>query len=75
MASFKILLFIKALHEDYLHDFKDNLEKLGTLILVNTDLMQLAIKNGLDINWLINAEIPENIVALHKQLRADGFLK
>ncbi len=73
--TFKILLLIKALHEDYLLDFKDDLEKLGALILVNTDLMQLAIKNGLDINWLINAEIPENIVVLHKQLRADGFLK
>jgi hypothetical protein len=73
--TFKILLLIKALHEDYLLDFKDGLEKLGALILVNTDLMQLAIKNGLDINWLIHAEIPQNIVAIHKQLRADGFLK
>lgn len=39
------------------------------------NLMKMAINNGLDVNWLWNAEIPENIDAIHKQLRAEGFLK
>jgi hypothetical protein len=73
--AFKILLLIKALHEDYLIDFKENLNKLGINIGQNTSLMKAAIYNGLDVNWLINAEIPENIVAIHKELRSNGYLK
>lgn len=73
--SFKILLLIKALDEDYLVDFKDDLVKLGNLIGSYDLLMKLAIQNGLDVNWFIFGEIPENIVAFHKQLRVDGFLK
>lgn len=73
--AFKILLLIKALDEDYLMDFKDDLAKLGNLIGNSDLLMKCAILNGLDVNWLIFGEIPDNIVALHKQLRADGFLK
>lgn len=73
--SFKILLLIKALDEDYLVDFKDDLVKLGNLIGSYDLLMKLAIQNGLDVNWFIFGEIPENIVAFHKQLKADGFLK
>jgi hypothetical protein len=73
--AFKILLLIKALDEDYLVDFKADLSQLGNLIGSYDLLMKLAIQNGLDVNWLVFGEIPENIVALHKQLRADGFLK
>lgn len=73
--SFKILLLIKALDEDYLADFKDDLSKLGNLIGSYDLLMKLAIQNGLDVNWFIEGEIPENIVAFHKQLKVDGFLK
>ena len=69
------MLLIKALHEDYLLDFKNDLEKTSTLISKNHDLMQLSIKNGLSINWLIDVKTSENIVTLHKQLRADGSLK
>ena len=73
--AFKILLLIKALDEDYLVDFKADMSKLGNLIGSYDLLMKLAIQNGLDVNWLTLGEIPENIVAIHKQLRVDGFLK
>jgi hypothetical protein len=72
---FKILLLVKALHEDYLIEFRDNIEKLGTLLFQNPLLIKTAIKNGLDINWLTECEIPSNINALHKELRSNGFLK
>lgn len=73
--TYKIMLLIKAMDEDYLIEFKSDLEKLGLLIENNPLLMKTAINNGLDINWLLSGELPENIVAFHKQLRTNGFLK
>lgn len=73
--AFKILMIIQKLHEDYLFEFKENLETLGLLIGKNERLMKTAIQNGLDVNWLLHAEIPENIVAIHKELREKGYLK
>jgi hypothetical protein len=37
--------------------------------------MKTAIKHGLDVNWLINTEIPENLVSIHKDLKNNGYLK
>ena len=31
--------------------------------------------NGLDVNWLIKNEIPENIDKIEKDLRQQGYLK
>ncbi|SHG08699.1 hypothetical protein SAMN05444396_104237 [Flavobacterium segetis] len=73
--AFKILILIKSIDEDYFLDFKEDLSVLGELIGQNPMLMRTAINNGLDVNWLISAEIPENIVAIHKEIRANGFLK
>ena len=73
--AFKILILIKAIDDDYFLDFKEDLEKLGILIGKNSLLMKTAIHNGLDVNWLISAEIPEDIVAYHKNIRQQGFLK
>ena len=73
--AFKILLLIKGMDEDYFLDFKENLSTLGKLIYDNPFLMHTAIDNDLDVNWLILGEIPENIVAIHKEIRANGFLK
>lgn len=73
--AFKILLLIKAIDEDYLIEFKEDLEKLGELFLSYDPLITHAIYNGFNINWLINGEIPKNIVAIHKEIRANGFLK
>jgi hypothetical protein len=72
---YKIILLIHALHEDYLIEFREQLEILGTLISEKPLLMRTAIKHGLDVNWLILGEIPENIVAFHKELRSNGYLK
>lgn len=73
--AFKILLLIKAQHEDIHLDFKDAVVALGEQIGENSVLMRHAIYNGLDVNWFFRFEIPENIVAIHKQIRAQGFLK
>lgn len=73
--AFKILMLIKALHEDFLVEFEDDLKELSELIGDNPSLMHIAMHNGLDVNWLYRAEIPDDIVAIHKNLRAMGFLR
>lgn len=73
--AFKILLLIKAINEDYFLDFKEDLSILGKLIYDIPFLMHTAINNGLDVNWLISGEIPEDIARIHREIRANGFLK
>ena len=73
--AFKILLLIKAIDEDYFLDFREALSTLGKLIYDNPFLMHTAIDNNLDVDWLISGEIPYDIVAIHKDIRANGFLK
>lgn len=73
--SFKIMLLVKKLHEDYLVEFEDELKRLGELIAENPYLIKTAINHGLDVNWLLRAEIPEDIEQIQKELRAQGFLR
>ncbi len=75
VRGFKILLLINLLHEDFLLDFKDDLKKLGSNISSNKMLLKTANFNSLEINWLLEAEIPENIAQIHKEIKAAGFLK
>lgn len=75
VRAFKILLLIDALHEDFLLDFKEDLERLGANISKNTMLLKTANYNSLDVNWILEAEIPENIIQIHKEIKAAGFLK
>ena len=73
--AFKILLLIKQLNEDYYIEFKDHLLLLGKLISNNERLMQTAMYNGFDVNWLLQEAIPEDIAKIHKSIREQGFLK
>ena len=75
VRAFKILLLINLLHEDFLLDFKADLKKLGANIASNKMLLKTANFNSLEINWLLEAEIPENIPQIHKEIKAAGFLK
>jgi len=72
---FKILLLIKKQHTDLHIEFSDDIKAIGELIGNNHNLMTTAIHNGLDVNWLVRFDIPENIVIIHKELRSNGFLK
>jgi hypothetical protein len=75
VRTFKILLLIQALHEDFLLDFKEDLNRLGVNISKHKILLKTANYNSLDINWILEAEIPENILQIHKEIKAAGFLK
>ncbi len=72
---FKVLLLIHKMDEDFLLEFKTGLIQLGELIGANNCVMSTAVKNGLDVNWLLSAEIPIDIVSIHKALKANDFLR
>ena len=73
--TFRILLLLKRIHQDYYVELEADFIKLGNLIGENSHLMKTAINNGLDVNWLTQFNVPENIAAIHKELKANGFLK
>ena len=73
--AFKISILAHKLHPDELFDVKDKLKELGKSIGDNHNLMMTAIHNGFDVNWLIKAEFPEDIVEQHKNIKKLGFLK
>ena len=72
---FKILMLIQKQHEDLHLEFKDDIGAIGEFIGKNHNLMEIAIHNGLDVNWLIQFNIPENIADIYKDLRKNGFLR
>ncbi|WP_121666827.1 hypothetical protein [Mesonia aquimarina] len=73
--TFKMLVLIEQMHKDLLLEFEDALPQLGNLIAEKPFLMETAIHHGLDINWLIQHEIPEHIAEIQKQIKAQGFLR
>ena len=73
--AFKVLVMIRDLHEDYLLEFKEDLEQLGEYLSKSSFLMRIAIRNGLDVNWLLSGEFPEDMKARQMGLRKMGFLK
>lgn len=73
--AFKVLTLIPKLHNDLFIEFEEDLNKLGNAIGNNHFLMSEAIRNGLDVNWLVLGEIPEDIIQIHKEIRQQGFLK
>lgn len=73
--TFKIIMNIVKLHEDEQYEFREELEKLGVSISENEYFMKVVINHGLDVNWLIKFEIPENVVEIHKNIREMGFLR
>lgn len=73
--TFKVLVGISKLDEDYKVDFEEGLNTLGKRYSGNESIMQLCIFHGLDVNWLLSGEIPEDIEGIHKNLKSNGYLK
>ena len=68
-------MLIQKQHEDLYLEFSEDIETIGKLVGKNHLLMKTAIHNGLDVNWLIQFEIPNNIADIYKTLRKNGQLK
>jgi len=72
---FNQLVLMQKLHPDLHFDFKKDLETIGNLMGANPNMMRTAMHHGLDVNWLITADVPENIAEMQKDLRQRGYLK
>ena len=72
---FKILTQVKALHEDLQFDFNTLLEEISQEIEQVPGLIKMTIYHGLNLNWLLDAGIPDDIAAIQKDLRQRGYLK
>ncbi len=72
---FKILMAIVKLHEDDQYEFRENLQILGSSIVDNDHFMRTAMHHGLDVNWLTQNNIPEDITDVYKEIKNNGFLK
>ncbi len=72
---FKILMLIQKQHEDLHMEFREDIVAIGELVAKNGNIMKVAIQNGLDVNWLIQFNIPKDIVDIYKDLRENGLLR
>ena len=72
---FNMLVLTQKLHPDLQHDLQKDFEHVGELIANNDAMMRTAIGHGLDVNWLIMGNVPNNIAEKQKELRQMGFLK
>ncbi|MES2554935.1 MAG: hypothetical protein V4604_02230 [Bacteroidota bacterium] len=72
---FKILILIQALHEDYHVEFREDLEQLGKLIGQSRNLAHTAEHNGLELEWLLSGDLPENVKGMHAAIRKQGLLR
>ena len=73
--AFNTRILIHKLYKDLYIDFRDDLETLCNHFANNHGIMDTSIYHGFDVNWLMNEELPKNIEAIRKDLRARGYLK
>lgn len=73
VRTFKILILIKGLHEDFFIEFEDGLKQLSLNFNDNLNLKKFATSHKFDITWLL--DIPDNIAEIQKEIRSHGFLK
>jgi hypothetical protein len=72
---FKILLLIQKQHVDLHLEFKEDIENIGKHIANNPILIKISIYNGLDVNWLLGFNIPDNLNDVYIDSRKNGFLR
>lgn len=75
VRTYKVLMLIRALHDDFAIDFEDGLYALRSHFDEHPRLRSLAINNGLEVDWLAYDQIPEDIVQRNKDTRAAGLLR
>ncbi len=73
--AYRALVTIDALHEDYFLDLEKDLKLLGQAFLENQRLEDFCVSSGFDVDWLLNADIPEDIKEIYKRVRTEGLLK
>lgn len=72
---FNMLVLMQKMHPDLRYDLQKDMRQIGELIGDNPGMMRTAMAHGLDVNWLLHGEMPENIALMQKDLRQRGYLK
>ncbi len=73
--AFRTMVQLQKIHEDLRLDFSEAFIALGENIKAIPELYELAEENGLEVNWLTDFDIPDNIVDLYRNLKLQGLLK
>ena len=71
----KALISIKKLDEDYWIEFDGVLSDIDFQIHETLYLEKLCMNNGVDFNWLKFENIPDDLDAIVKGIKAQGFLR
>ena len=71
----KALFTIKKLDEDYWIEFDGLLTDIEFKIHETLYLEKLCMNNGVDFNWLKSENIPDDLDAIVKGIKAQGFLR
>ncbi|QDP85632.1 deoxyuridine 5'-triphosphate nucleotidohydrolase [Chryseobacterium sp. SNU WT5] len=72
---FRSLVLTLKLDPDYFLDLRENYSAVHQQILGSKGLEELALHNGLFLNWLEADNIPDNIDLILKGIKAEGLLK
>jgi hypothetical protein len=72
---FNMLVLMQKLHPDLHTDFSSDLQTIGERMGAHDFMMRTAMHHGLDVNWLLHGEVPDNIAEMQKDLRSRGYLK
>lgn len=73
--AFKVLILIKALHEDFHIEFEQGLEALKAHFENHLRLKRIAMDNRMDLDWFQHDAIPEDILQINRDIRAAGLLR
>lgn len=71
----KALILIKKLDEDYWMEFDELLRDIDLQIHQILFLEKLCVNNSFDFNWLQSENIPDNLDAIVKDIKSQGFLR
>lgn len=72
---FRSLILTKKLDPDYYLDLKEGYEQVKQQILLNKNLEQLSLHNGLFLSWFEPENIPEHMDVILKEIKAEGLLR
>ncbi len=72
---FNMLVLMQKLHPDLHTDFSSDLQTIGERMGAHDFMTRTAMHHGLDVNWLLHGEVPDNIAEMQKDLRSRGYLK
>lgn len=73
--TFKALLAYAALTPEEQEEMQHDLEELGNQFVNSNYLTRTARHHGLNLNWLLYQEVPQNLPEIHDNIRKLGYLQ